>query len=100
MPDTNGEVRHAAEEPVTIEILCRCVTGLLLGGFLGIGLVFLSASFDPRKAPISPVPEVQIVSASSPASSSRYWQVSSPVGTLLRCSRPAPAFSWSSCHSP
>ena len=60
MPETNGEVRHAAEEPVTIDILCRCVTGLLLGGFLGIGLVFLSASFDPRKAPISPVPEVQI----------------------------------------
>jgi membrane protein len=60
MPDTKSEVRHAAKEPVTIDILCRCVTGLLLGGFLGIGLVFLSASFDPRKAPISPVPEVQI----------------------------------------
>ena len=60
MPETKGEVRHAAKEPVTIDILCRCVTGLLLGGFLGIGLVFLSASFDPRKAPISPVPEVQI----------------------------------------
>ncbi len=60
MPETKGEVRHAAEEPVTIDILCRCVTGLLLGGFLGIGLVFLSASFDPRKAPISPVLEVQI----------------------------------------
>ena len=60
MPDTKSEVHHAAKEPVTIEILCRCVTGLLLGGFLGIGLVFLSASFDPRKAPISPVPEVQI----------------------------------------
>ncbi|WP_338570439.1 hypothetical protein V7R84_14765 [Arachnia propionica] len=60
MPETKGEVRHAAEERVTIDILCRCMIGLLLGGFLGIGLVFLTASFDPRKAPISPVPEVQI----------------------------------------
>ena len=60
MSETNEKVLHAAEERVTIDILCRCVIGLLLGGFLGIGLVFLSASFDPRKAPISPVPEVQI----------------------------------------
>lgn len=60
MPDTKSEVRHAAEEPVTIDILCGCMIGLLLGGLLGICLVLLSASFDPRKAPISSLPEVQI----------------------------------------
>ena len=42
MPDTKSEVRHAAEEPVTIDILCRCVTGMLLGGLLGIGLALSS----------------------------------------------------------
>ena len=44
MPDTKSEVRHAAEEPVTIELLCRCMIGLLLGGLLGIGLVLSSTS--------------------------------------------------------
>ena len=48
MPDTKSEVRHAAEEPVTIDILCRCVTGLLLGGFLGIGLALSSESSSPH----------------------------------------------------
>ena len=46
MPDTKNEVRHAAEEPVTIDILRRCVIGLLLG----IGLVLSSASSSPHTA--------------------------------------------------
>lgn len=48
MPETKGEVRHAAEEPVTIDILCRCVIGLLLGGLLGIGLALSSESSSPH----------------------------------------------------
>ena len=47
MPDAKSEVRHAAEEPVTIDILCRCMIGLLLGGLLGIGLAPSSASSYP-----------------------------------------------------
>lgn len=50
MPDTKSEVCHAAEEPVTIDILCRCVTGLLLGGLLGIGLALSSESSSPHTA--------------------------------------------------
>ena len=46
MPDTKSEVRHAAEEPVTIDILCRCVIGLLLG----IGLALSSESSSPHTA--------------------------------------------------
>lgn len=50
MPDPKSEVRHAAEEPVTIELLCRCMIGLLLGGLLGIGLVLSSTSSYPPMA--------------------------------------------------
>ena len=50
MPDAKSEVRHAAEEPVTIDILCRCMIGLLLGGLLGIGLAPSSASSSSHTA--------------------------------------------------
>ena len=50
MSKTNEKVLHAAEEPVTIDILCRCMIGLLLGGLLGIGLVLSSASSSSHTA--------------------------------------------------
>lgn len=47
MSKINEKVRHPAEEPVTIDILCRCAIGLLFGGLLGIGLAPSSASSYP-----------------------------------------------------